>query len=214
MTGRTAEDAVRAPSPGRPRLRRPRRPGGGGREEILDAAAELFTEHGYAATSTRRIAEAVGIRQASLYYHFPAKGDILAALLTRTVRPSVEHAVALRGRDDLSHAERLTALVGFDARLLCESHWNLGALYLLPEVRTGGFDAFRRDRAALQDCYRDFVTAGAAAGAFVVSDPARAAAVIFSLVEGVIIQRVDELHPDPHSTAEEVCQAALKILGG
>ena len=59
------------------------------RQALLGAAAELFTAAGYTATTTRAIAESAGLRQASLYYHFPAKEDILAALLAETVRPSL-----------------------------------------------------------------------------------------------------------------------------
>jgi len=51
------------------------------RAEILDVAAELFTEKGYDATSLREIAERLGITKAALYYHFPSKDDILRALL-------------------------------------------------------------------------------------------------------------------------------------
>src|SRR5690606_6446151 len=66
--------------PGRPR-HLPDKGVGTPREQVLEAAALLFTSKGFAATSTREIAEAVGIRQASLYYHFAGKDEILAALL-------------------------------------------------------------------------------------------------------------------------------------
>ena len=63
---------------GRPRKNSPRRRGATAREEILDASSELFTTQGFATTSTHQIADAVGIRQASLYYHFPSKtGNLL-----------------------------------------------------------------------------------------------------------------------------------------
>ena len=58
---------------GRPRLSTKKRPGDTAREEILDASAELFTTRGFTNTSTRVIAEAVGLRQASLYHHFATK---------------------------------------------------------------------------------------------------------------------------------------------
>ena len=61
---------------GRPRKNNSRRRGNTAREEILDASAELFTTQGFATTSTHQIADAVGIRQASLYYHFPSKTEI------------------------------------------------------------------------------------------------------------------------------------------
>jgi len=49
-------------------------------EEILHAAATLFAQNGYYATSLRAIAEEVGVTKAAVLYHFPEKSDILAAL--------------------------------------------------------------------------------------------------------------------------------------
>ena len=40
------------------------------RARILDAAAALFREHGYAAVSLRAIAAEAGMRSGSIYYHF------------------------------------------------------------------------------------------------------------------------------------------------
>src|SRR6478736_6418493 len=111
---------------GRPRLEQSRRPGNNAREEILDAAAELFTKIGYAGTSTRRIADAVGIRQASLYHHFATKDDILDALLAGTVDEALQLAGDLLAQPG-SASERLRALVTVDCSQLCASRWNLGA---------------------------------------------------------------------------------------
>ena len=47
------------------------------REEILEAALDLFAVNGYEATSISQLADAVGIRKASLYSHFANKQDIL-----------------------------------------------------------------------------------------------------------------------------------------
>ena len=77
---------------GRPRKQSPRRKGATAREEILDAASELFTRNGFATTSTHDIANAVGIRQASLYYHFPSKRDIFITLLMGTIQPALDLA--------------------------------------------------------------------------------------------------------------------------
>lgn len=46
------------------------------REKILRVAENLFMQQGYQATSTRQIAEAVGITQPNLYYHFKGKEAI------------------------------------------------------------------------------------------------------------------------------------------
>ena len=122
---------------GRPRLEQSRRPGKTAREEILDAAAELFTTLGYASTSTRRIADAVGVRQASLYHHFATKDDILDALLAGTVDEPLRLAAELLAEKGPA-AARLHVLVVTDVAQLCASRWNLGALYLLPELRVDG----------------------------------------------------------------------------
>src|SRR6478736_1724375 len=94
---------------GRPRLSTRKRPGATARDEILDAAAELFTTRGFTGTSTRMIADAVGIRQASMYHHFATKDDILAALLLDTVAAPLACAEALR-RDCPDPVVRLYAL--------------------------------------------------------------------------------------------------------
>src|ERR1035441_4284730 len=46
-------------------------------ERLFDIAAALFCEKGYAATTTREIAAAARIQQASLYYHVAGKEDLL-----------------------------------------------------------------------------------------------------------------------------------------
>jgi AcrR family transcriptional regulator len=51
------------------------------RVRILDAARALFAERGYAGTSVRDLADALGMTKAALYYHFPGKADILLALV-------------------------------------------------------------------------------------------------------------------------------------
>src|ERR1700687_3339714 len=111
---------MRSDGRGRPRLEQSRRPGKTAREEILDAAAELFTNQGYASTSTRRIADAVGVRQASLYHHFATKDDILDALLTGTVDEPLRLAAELLDEEGPA-APRLHALVGGGVTQLCAS---------------------------------------------------------------------------------------------
>ncbi len=50
---------------------------------ILDAAARVFVEHGYAGGTTNRIAAEAGVSVGSLYEYFPNKDSVLAALLER-----------------------------------------------------------------------------------------------------------------------------------
>lgn len=50
------------------------------RAQLLEAAAEHFVRHGYAAASMRDIAADAGMQPASIYYHFPSKVDLLVAV--------------------------------------------------------------------------------------------------------------------------------------
>ena len=52
------------------------------RERIVEAAFALFAERGYHAVSVRDIAAAVGIKDASLYNHFPSKQAIFDAIVS------------------------------------------------------------------------------------------------------------------------------------
>jgi AcrR family transcriptional regulator len=44
-----------------------------GKQHLLEVAEQLFTEHGYQSVSIRDIAQASGVTNAALYYHFPNK---------------------------------------------------------------------------------------------------------------------------------------------
>ena len=198
---------MRSEGRGRPRLEQSRRPGSTAREEILDAAAELFTKIGYAGTSTRRIADAVGMRQASLYHHFATKDDILDALLAGTVDEALALAAELIAQPG-SAAERLYALVVGDVSQLCASRWNLGALYLLPELRIDRFEQFRLSREELRSRYRQLA-------AQVISECdgfGDADDLPFRLVESVINRRSDD-EVCPPETPWVIADGALRILG-
>ena len=60
---------------------------------MLVAARRLFTERGYLGTSMRDIAAEVGLTNAALYYHFPSKEEILAAL-SQTRRDEIDALLA------------------------------------------------------------------------------------------------------------------------
>ncbi|MET8520831.1 helix-turn-helix domain-containing protein [Nocardioides sp. NPDC004968] len=128
------------------------------REEILDIAAGLFVDRGFAATSTRDIAEAVGIRQASIYYHFPSgKEEILGELLQRSIRPTLDRIekIEILGAETGAGTEVLLyLLVVLDVRTLAAAPRNAGVLSRLPEVqRREVFGPFGSARKELQAAY-------------------------------------------------------------
>ncbi len=63
------------------------------RDEILEAALELFSVNGYEATSISQLADAVGIRKASLYSHFANKQEILDTVISTVLGGYAEHSI-------------------------------------------------------------------------------------------------------------------------
>lgn len=192
------------PGPGRPRHTPRPTAGTVPREEIVDAAARLFVDQGVAGTSTREIAESVGIRQASLYYHFAGKDEILIEVLQRSIRPTVdkiEKLELLGGAREASPATLLYLLALLDVRTLAQAPHNGGALVRLPEVRrVKGYDRFDETRSELLAAYDRFaapVAGGTDIGGL------RWSALLAQLVEVVIGMRTEG------ESIDDMCAAAV-----
>ena len=77
---------------------------GNTKQEILEAALELFSVQGFEATSISQIASAVGIRKASLYSHFESKQAILDALVRDVLDQYAAHSIFARPDGDSEDA--------------------------------------------------------------------------------------------------------------
>ena len=81
-------------------------------DRILDAAAALFAERGYAATSTRAIADAAGVNEVTVFRRFESKIGVLRALVERMAKMTAGLAAASTPpsddvRETLLHFARL-----------------------------------------------------------------------------------------------------------
>jgi AcrR family transcriptional regulator len=153
---------------------------------------------------------AVGVKQASLYYHFSSKEDILAGLLSGTVKPSLAFAGKLPSSRQPPHVQ-LYALAYFDVSVLCSTPSNIGALYFLPELRAERFAEFRNDRSRLRKAYGRRIAAGVRSGTFTVTSTSVATQLVFALAEGVIAMRSDGTRIDP-DLPEQIATSCLRLL--
>ena len=69
---------------------------GNTKEQILAVSLDLFSVNGFEATSIAQIADAVGIRKASLYSHFENKQDILDTLVDELTKEFDQHSIFSR----------------------------------------------------------------------------------------------------------------------
>lgn len=82
---------------------------GNTKREILAASLELFSVQGFEATSISQIANAVGIRKASLYSHFESKQAILDTLTSEILEQYENHSIFSRTDWDREDARNISA---------------------------------------------------------------------------------------------------------
>src|SRR5262245_11783954 len=89
------------------------------RTRILDAAEELFMQHGFEGTSMRHLTSRAGVNLAAVNYHFGSKHALIEAVFRRRLDPmNAERIAALDRLEDLSPENVIRAFVGPSLRLI------------------------------------------------------------------------------------------------
>lgn len=163
-------------------------------ERIVDAAQVLVQQRGFHAFSFRDVSAQVGIRTASIHYHFPTKADLAQAVLART-RANFEAALARIDAATLTPTEQLQQFAGIfletygDGDRLCPFCMIAMGQDTVPDAVRAQVEAFwLKAEAWLQAVLR----AGAAAGEFAVAGariPTVAATIVAGLEGGMVIAR-------------------------
>ncbi len=84
-------------------------------ERVLDAAAEIFAEFGYAGTTTNKVAEAAGISIGTLYHYIPDKDALLYSLTERHLASGTDSIASVFARlrsEQPGLEESIRAVVG------------------------------------------------------------------------------------------------------
>ena len=103
------------------------------RERVIAAATTLFAEHGYDGTSTRQIANKVGLNVATVAYHVGAKADLYQEVMRRAYLAEAQHLeaalAAFHATAPTDPAAAVRTLVGayFD---FCLAHAHIPALWM------------------------------------------------------------------------------------
>ena len=155
------------------------------RQRILLEAAALFVRHGYHGTSTRDIAAAVGVRQQSLFHHFPSKQHILVELLDIDLDAAIVRMRAVR-RSGATPAVQLYAHLLRDVRAVVALPFDsLGVFRGVHQegvLSEPGFEQQRRKFTRFSRELRAIVEDGVASGDFRHLQPAFAERAISALV--------------------------------
>ncbi|MBM0123629.1 TetR/AcrR family transcriptional regulator [Pimelobacter simplex] len=178
-------------------------------EQILREAARLFATKGFHGTSTREIAEAVGVRQPSLFHHFASKHDIARALYAY----DYERSPGLRGEREVPDGTPASVELyqGVRREILVEmtSAYDLRGLYLSALIDEPEFAEWQAIYHAALGTIRGLIERGVMEGDFV---PTRADVVV-EVLDATINQAVrwSGAQPDT-SLPDDVATLALRLV--
>ena len=156
------------------------------REKILAAAAQIFSQKGYHATSMNDIASAVNLQKASLYHHVNSKQEILLSLLDEALdlvinRISAVIVQPVRAEEKLrlamcTYLKTLTEQRDLSAILLLEHR------SLTPDLHSRHIP--RRNR--FEQLWRDLLQSGVDEGKFTIQDVPIATRALLGVMNWVV----------------------------
>lgn len=142
------------------------------KQDILEAAAGIFREKGFHATSMKDIAEAVHLQKASLYHHIDSKQEILLALLDQALDLLIDDMQSIV-ESDHPPPEKLKAAIHRYMNMLA-ANADLATVLLL-EYRSLAPEFHRRHvkrRDRFESLWRQILKEGVDSGDFRELDPA------------------------------------------
>jgi len=152
------------------------------RNEILEAASQIFSQKGYHATSMQDIASAVNLQKASLYHHISSKQEILLALLDAALDLVISKVENVAGQSLPADRKLRLAMRTYLQALTDQRDLASVLLFehrsLKPEFQTRHLP--RRDR--FERLWRDMIQMGLDQGIFACEDVAMAARALLGIM--------------------------------
>lgn len=178
------------------------------REDILEAAAQVFRQKGFHGASMQDIAKAVNLQKPSLYHHVSSKQEILLALLNRALELLLERISAISSQD-ISADEKLKQMVRAYLEILAQNT-DLSAVLLFEhrslERKQHARHVPNRDR--FEALWRDVLVEGVAAKLFKCDDPALTTRAIL----GVMNWTITWYHPDGELKIDQIADHYSNLL--
>ena len=96
-------------------------------DKIIKTASALFSERGYSAVSMRDLAEAIGIKAASIYNHVSSKQEILSLIIIRTAEEFTEGMKVIAASKN-SALEKMKSIIEMHTRITLNNTHALATL--------------------------------------------------------------------------------------
>jgi AcrR family transcriptional regulator len=181
---------------------------------ILEAAAGLFAEQGFDATSVQQIVERAAVTKGAMYHYFRSKDDLLYEIYHSLIQEQLAGLERiLRQRLPLPETLRdvIADLVVTTAAHLAEAAVFGREMHKLAGARMAELRAARR---RYHEAFRDLLTQGQRTGLF---GAAASAETVTLMVFGIVNQLPHWYRPDgpttPRQLADEIAAFVLTGLG-
>ncbi len=188
-------------------------------KQILDAAARVFSEKGFDATTIRDVARAAGVSDGLLYRYFKNKQDLLVHLPRQFIQPPIEAFQAASMRANAappSPDELLTSLVQNMATLMTQNRELMRVLFTsLPTMDEATRATYMRQAPLYaMETIETYITAQQAAGIFRADlDPAITARLLPGIMMFFLIVQEIFQPPDlPRFEYEKVIPNVVEIF--
>ncbi|MFC4944207.1 TetR/AcrR family transcriptional regulator [Pseudonocardia sp. GCM10023141] len=184
------------------------------RERILQSAAGVLAEHGYAGSTLNDIAERAGTKAGSLYYYFASREDLIREIMTRGITETLAHVIAAVDalEPSASSQDRLAAAVTAHVRyLLTENDIARAAIRTLgqaPADVEGPAIELHRDYGR----YLSTLIDDATADGFL--DPAIDGRVLRLLIAGALNWSTAWFRPEGPASVAEIADLAARLATG
>jgi AcrR family transcriptional regulator len=176
--------AVPAKARGRPRTK----PAELRREELLDAAQQLFLDKGIAATSIDEIATAAHVAKGTFYLYFASKEAVLAAIQERFI---INFCKRLEAAMDRCGPNQWRARLQAWVKTMIEGYLDQSALHDVIFHENQTYDRHSMSHNPAIDQFTELLAAGAKAGAWLSEDPRASAIMFFHALHGGVDAAID-----------------------
>lgn len=178
------------------------------REDILEAAAQVFRQKGFHGASMNDIADAVNLQKASLYHHVSSKQEILLEILGRALQLLLDRISPITAQT-IPADEKLRRMVHEYMQILAENG-DLATVLLFEhralERRQHARHVPSRDR--FEALWRDVLAEGVADGVFNCDDIPLTVRALLGLMNWTITW----YHPDGAKTIEQIAADYSNLL--
>ncbi len=180
------------------------------REEILVAAAILFRQKGYAATSMRDLARQVGMEAASLYNHIKSKQEILEELLLGIADMFIVGMEKVENENG-SALEKIEALIALHIEITLARKHSISLITQEWRHLNGeAYEEFNTKRKDYENRFKNILVQGMDAGEIKKTDPDIAIFSILSTMRWFYAWYSKKENRTPEELKKEFCEVLIK----